>query len=276
MTIGSRIGFIGGGNIAEALIRGLLQSGTVGNDAVRASDPSDVRREQLGRAHAIGAHADNREVAAWAEVLVLAVKPQAMAAALASLAGFEALVITVAAGVPTTTIEAALPARVVRAMPNTPALVGAGATAIAKGSRATDADLELAAALFASVGRVVRVSESALDAVTGLSGSGPAYVMVLIEALADGGVAMGLPRDVALTLAAQTVYGSAKLQLDTGEHPAALKDRVASPGGTTIAGLSRLEAEGFRGAVIAAVEAATVRAHELGNSSLGAPRTTKV
>jgi pyrroline-5-carboxylate reductase len=259
-----RIAFLGGGNMAEALVRGLLASGAVEKSALRVSDPSATRREHLAAEYGVGVHADNEPNADWADLVVVAVKPQAMTSALTALAGFGGLLVTIAAGVPTRTLEAVCPARVVRAMPNTPALVMAGATAVARGTRASDVDLAVTEALFASVGRVVRVPESALDAVTGLSGSGPAYVMVAIEALADGGVKMGLPRDIALTLAAQTVYGSAKLQLETGEHPAALKDRVTSPGGTTIAGLARLEAGGFRAALIDAVDAATRRATELG------------
>lgn len=260
---GPRVGLIGGGNMAEALLRGLIDSNALPRAALCVSAPRDERREQLRTRYAIAAYADNAEVAARSDTIILAVKPQAMNGVLRSIAGFSGLAVTVAAGVPTTSIEALLPARVVRAMPNTPALVRAGATAIACGARASDEDMALVEALFRSVGRVVRVPEAALDAVTGLSGSGPAYVMAFIEALADGGVQMGLPPDVALGLAAQTVLGAAKLQIDTGEQPADLRDRVTSPGGTTIAGLSRLESAGFRAAVIAAVEAATLRSKEL-------------
>jgi pyrroline-5-carboxylate reductase len=176
------------------------------------------------------------------------------------------LIISIAAGVPTVKIETAFakPVRVVRVMPNTPALVLAGAAGLCAGSRATSEDLDVARTLFDALGRTVVVSEALMDAVTGLSGSGPAYIFVLIEALADGGVKMGLAREAALTLAAQTVYGSAKLLLETGLHPAELKDRVASPAGTTIAGLQALEEQAFRGAIIGAVERATLRSRELG------------
>ncbi|HSQ67005.1 MAG TPA: pyrroline-5-carboxylate reductase, partial [Polyangiaceae bacterium] len=175
------------------------------------------------------------------------------------------LVISVAAGVTLAALEAKLPdVRIVRAMPNTAAIVLAGATAIAPGSHATEADVEVARLLFEAVGRVVVLEEASLDAVTGLSGSGPAYVMLMIEAMADGGVKVGLHRDTALLLAAQTVYGSAKLLLETGEHPGRIKDQVTSPGGTAIAGLHTLEAGGLRRTLIDAVEAATLRAGELG------------
>ncbi|MBM4359778.1 MAG: pyrroline-5-carboxylate reductase [Deltaproteobacteria bacterium] len=261
---GRRIGFLGGGNMAEALLRGLLASGVTTPDALQVSDPALERRHHFLEAYGIAVHAENEDCAAWADVVLIAVKPQAMPAVLGSLATYDGLAITIAAGVATATVEAASPARVVRAMPNTPALVLAGATAVARGGRASEEDLALAEELFAAVGRVVRVPEAMLDAVTGLSGSGPAYVMTMIEGLADGGVKMGLPRDVALTLAAQTVYGSAMLQLLTEEHPAVLRDRVTSPGGTTSAGLARLEAAAFRHALIDAVEAATRRSLELG------------
>ena len=173
---------------------------------------------------------------------------------------------SVAAGVPLSVLEAQLPdgARVVRTMPNTPAIVQAGATAVAPGEHATEGDLVTARLLFEAVGRVVTLEEAQLDAVTGLSGSGPAYVMLMIEALADGGVKVGLGRDTALLLAAQTVYGAAKLQLETGEHPGRLKDMVTSPGGTAIAGLHTLEAGGLRRTLIDAVEAASRRSEELG------------
>ncbi len=305
----SNIGFIGGGNMAEALVRGLLHSGASVPERVRASDPHGERRQVLAGAYGIATHADNVELFTWADVVVLAVKPQAMDAALASLAAVSPgspaavspgslaavslaslaavspgsaaaaavrlahaprakLVVTIAAGVRMATIEARLPsAHVVRAMPNTPALVGAGATAIAGGARADAADLALARGLFEAVGTCVAVEESALDAVTGLSGSGPAYVMLMVEALAEGGVAMGLARDVAQQLAAQTVYGAAKLLAESGEAPAELRARVTSPGGTTVAGLLALEARGARAAFAAAVEAATLRARELGHDS---------
>ncbi|MCC6527237.1 MAG: pyrroline-5-carboxylate reductase [Polyangiaceae bacterium] len=282
---GRRIGLVGGGNLGEALIRGLLESGAVPPGALTASDPSQARRAHLASRYGIAVSDDNGALARGADVLVLAVKPQVMAVALAELAPAfrsETLVVSVAAGVRIATLEAGLAAgarpapaggaptdvppvvRVVRAMPNAAALALAAATALAPGGAATAADLALARALFDAVGRTVVVPEGAIDAVTGLSGSGPAYVMLVIEALADGGVCAGLPRDVALGLAAQTVLGAAKLQLDTNEHPAVWKDRVTSPGGTTAAGLVELESGGVRGAFIRAVGAATARARALG------------
>ena len=200
---------------------------------------------------------------------MLSVKPQIIDRVLAQIAPAiepRHLVVSVAAGVPVSVLESALPAgtRVVRTMPNTPATVLAGATAIAPGTHATEADLAIVRTLFESVGRVVTLEELLLDAVTGLSGSGPAYVMLIIEALADGGVKVGLHRDTALLLAAQTVYGSAKLLLDTGEHPGRLKDMVTSPGGTAIAGLHTLESGGLRRTLIDAVEAASNRSEQLG------------
>jgi len=202
-------------------------------------------------------------------VVVLAVKPQLIEPAIASIAdalGRDATIVSIAAGVPLAALEARLPAgaRVVRAMPNTAAIALAGATGLSGGSRATADDLALTRSLFEAVGSVVVLDESLLDAVTGLAGSGPAYVMLVIEALADGGVKMGLPREAALLFAAQTVYGSAKLLLETKEHPARLKDMVTSPAGTTIAGLSALESGGVRGSLIDAVERATLRSRELG------------
>lgn len=269
MTISGKLGFIGSGNMAGALIRGLIHSGTVGKERIMASDVSPDRLAHLEKLHGIATTSDNHALIRACDVLVLAVKPQAMDKVLAQVArDVEArhLVVSVAAGVPVAAIEGKLPAgtRLVRSMPNTAAIVLAGATAIAAGSHATEADLATARTLFEAVGRVVELDESLLDGVTGLSGSGPAYVMVMIEALADGGVKVGLHRDTALLLAAQTVYGSAKLLLETGEHPGRLKDQVTSPGGTAIAGLHTLEAGGLRRTLIDAVEAATKRAAELG------------
>ena len=263
------LGFIGAGNMAGALIRGLLHSGTVTADRVIASDVSPERLAHLEKLHGIRTMSDNHALIRESDVIVLAVKPQAMDKVLGQVARDvepRHLVVSVAAGVPVGAIEGKLPAgtRLVRAMPNTAAIVLEGATAIAAGTHATDADIAVARAIFEAVGRVVVLDESLLDAVTGLSGSGPAYVMVMIEALADGGVKVGLHRDTALLLAAQTVYGSAKLLLETGEHPGRLKDQVTSPGGTAIAGLHTLEAGGLRRTLIDAVEAATKRAAELG------------
>jgi pyrroline-5-carboxylate reductase len=264
-----RIGFIGAGNMATALVRGLLASGLVAADRIRASDPSAERLALLAREHGIVTDADNQAIARWADLVVLAVKPQVVDTAITQLAPALApgtLLVTIAAGVATASLEARLPdsVRVVRAMPNTPAIAQAGATAVSHGSRSTEEDLELAKALFGAVGRVVALDEGLMNAVTGLSGSGPAYVMLVIEALSDGGVKVGLGREAALLLATQTVLGSAKLLLETGEHPARLRDMVTSPGGTTIAGLHALEAGGLRPALIDAVERATARAQELG------------
>jgi pyrroline-5-carboxylate reductase len=264
-----KIGFLGGGNMAAALIRGLISSHTVKPEQIRASDVKAERLADLEQRYGIGTSTDNEAIARWANVIVISVKPQIVDRILAPISAAYVegdVVVSIAAGVPLEAIEARLPkgARVVRSMPNTAAIALAGATAIAPGTHATAADLEVSRALFEAVGKCVELDESLLDAVTGLSGSGPAYVMLMIEALADGGVKVGLGRDTALLLAAQTVYGAAKLQLETGEHPGRLKDMVTSPGGTAIAGLHTLEAGGLRTTLIDAVEAASRRSAELG------------
>ncbi|HKO52209.1 MAG TPA: pyrroline-5-carboxylate reductase [Polyangiaceae bacterium] len=266
-----KIGLLGAGNMAGALIRGLLNSRTLAPEQIRASDLRGDLLSQLETSYGIITHGDNSELLAWANVVVLAVKPQVMGQVLeqvSSAIDSNTLVISIAAGVPLAAIEARLPGgtRVLRAMPNTAAIALAGATGIAPGSHATPEDVRFAQTLFDAIGRSVVLDESALDAVTGLSGSGPAYVMVMIDALADGGVKVGLNRETALLLAAQTVYGSAKLLLETGEHPGRLKDMVTSPGGTTIAGLHALEAGGLRHTLMNAVELATRRATELGQA----------
>jgi pyrroline-5-carboxylate reductase len=263
------IGFIGAGNMAGALIKGLLCSKTVGASQIKASDVRSDRLAELARDHGISTETDNAALLAWADVAVLAVKPQVVDQVLSAVGRTlrpATLLISIAAGVPIQALESRLPegSRVIRTMPNTAAMALAGATAIAPGKHVSQADLAVAREIFEAVGRAVVVDESLLDAVTGLSGSGPAYVMLVIEALADGGVKVGLPRDTALRLAAQTVYGSAKLLLDTGEHPGRLKDMVTSPGGTTIAGLHALESGALRATLINAVEAATRRSAELG------------
>lgn len=266
---GRKIGFLGAGNMAGALIRGLLSTSSVGPEQLRASDVNEQRLAEIQTLYGIQTSTDNDDLVRWADVLVIAVKPQIVDRILGSIAaGISGgdLVVSIAAGVPLDALEARLPAgsRVIRAMPNTAAIAHAGATAISAGAHATREDVAVARSLFEAVGRCVTVDESLLDAVTGLSGSGPAYVMLMIEALADGGVKVGLGRDIALLLAAQTVYGAAKLQLETGEHPGRLKDMVTSPGGTAIAGLHTLEAGGLRRTLIDAVEAAANRSAELG------------
>jgi pyrroline-5-carboxylate reductase len=267
--IGKKIAFLGAGNMAGALLRGLL--------AAEATDPSEVfcvdvrqeRLDELANEHGVRVGRDNREAARWADVVVLSTKPQVFDRLLPDVeAGIrpEALVISIAAGIPISAIEQRLPAgaRVVRTMPNTPATVDAGATAIAAGTHATDDDVALAERIFRCVGITVVLDEVLLDAVTGLSGSGPAYIFLIIEALADAGVKVGLHRDSAQLLAAQTVYGSAKLLLETGEHPGRLKDMVTSPGGTAIAGLHTLESGALRKTLMDAVETATARSRQLG------------
>ncbi len=262
------IGFIGGGNMAEALIKGLLAGGVPAAD-LRVAEPFEERRTFLADRYGIGTSSDNGSVAAQSDIIVLAVKPQVAQAVLAELGAAitpAKLLISIMAGIGTGAIESACPTgtRTVRVRPNTPALTLEAASAIAPGKAATGEDVSLVRRVFELVGKAWLVEEKLLDAVTGLSGSGPAYVLTFIEALSDAGVKNGLPRDVASGLAAQTVLGTARLLLETREHPAQLRDKVTSPGGTTIAGLHALEKEGFRGTVINAVDAATARSRELG------------
>lgn len=267
-----KLGVIGGGVMAEAIVSRLLAAGTIAATEVLVSEPMAARRQVWQDRYAIATTDDNSAVIGQAETVLLAIKPQvfgpvaaALMGAIAQRPGAAPLMLSILAGVPLATLEAAFPGwPVVRAMPNTPAMVGAAMTAIAAGQATTAAQIEQATAIFNAVGEVVTVPESLMDAVTGLSGSGPAYVALLIEALADGGVAAGLPRAIALQLATQTVRGTAQLVADTGLHPAVLKDQVTSPGGTTIAGVTALENHGFRAAAIAAVKAAAARSRELG------------
>lgn len=263
-----RIAVIGGGQMAEALIGGLVASWSGADALLFATDPVAERRDLLKRRFGIRVGADNSEAVSWADTVLLAVKPQVFTTVVDALAPAVAgrLVISIAAGVPIRRISDRLPtgARIVRVMPNAPALVREGVSALAFGPGVTDEDRDLARTLFEAVGRVVTVEERLMDAVTGLSGSGPAFVYVAIEALADGGVKAGLPRPIAEQLAAQTVLGAARMVLESGAHPAQLKDRVASPGGTTIAGLHQLERGGLRASLIAAVEAAAKRSEDLG------------
>jgi pyrroline-5-carboxylate reductase len=266
-----KLGLIGCGKMASALVRGVLAAGVVAPDAVWASDCFPKAVADLSGETGIHAAGSNAEVAAASEVLLLCVKPQDAGLVLESLrSGLQdKLVVSIAAGVSVAALQrAAGPGvRVVRVMPNTPALVQRAASAYCLGDTATEADAAVVDRLFGAVGFVGRVKEKLLDAVTGLSGSGPAYAFLMIEALADGGVLMGLPRDFALKLAAQTLEGAARMVLETGQHPAALRDAVASPGGTTIAGIEALEVGGVRAGIISAVRAAAEKSHEMGKAS---------
>ena len=271
MATSSTIGFLGAGRMATALAKGFVRAELVIPREIIASDPYPAARKMF--AGEIGANTSktNLDVVNFAKVLVLATKPDQVPGALADISGAftkNHLLISIAAGVTLAKLEAGLPAgsRVIRVMPNTPALVGEGASAFALGQFATAADGEVAKKLLSAVGIAFQVKESLLDAVTGLSGSGPAYVYQFIEALSDGGVASGLPRDIATMLAAQTVLGGARMVLETGQHPGALKDQVTSPGGTTIEGLHELEKGQLRGVVMNAVRAATEKSKKLGQS----------
>ena len=267
---GIKLAFIGGGNMAEALIKGALASGMgIEPGHVSVSDKAGARRTYLADTYGINTHESNREALAGANLVVLAVKPQVIDEVLVEVQdeiGDGQVVVSVAAGVPISRLHSHLYAdtKVVRAMPNTPCLVGEGASAVTPGPGVTADELNRVRELLGAVGTVVVVGEEQMDAVTALSGSGPAYVFMMIEALADGGVKMGLPRDTAITLAAQTVLGAARMVRSTGTHPAKLKDMVTSPGGTTAAGLHVLEQQAVRGALMGAVEAATLRGRELG------------
>lgn len=263
------LGFIGGGVMGEALLSRLLNQHIFEADAIIVSDPQSERRSYLTNTYGVRVTEDNRQVVEKASIVLLAIKPQILDKVAPELAKAGAnsprLLLSILAGVTLAKLQNYFPEwPLVRAMPNTPATVGAGVTAITAGTYTNADNLALAQRIFSSVGSVVEVPESLMDAVTGLSGSGPGYVSIVIEALADGGVAAGLPRATALQLALQTVRGTAELLIQSGLHPAQLKDQVTSPGGTTITGIASLEASGLRSALIEAVRAASARSRELG------------
>ena len=279
MLKNKKLGFIGGGNMAEAMIKGLLSASFIEVRNIFVSEPSEAKRDALYAEYKIKISADNRELVKKCDILILAVKPQIFQEVLVdicSLVDSDKLVISIAAGVPISIIDDALRGdknkkfSIVRTMPNTPALVQEGVTAIAFSKHVNKTDVKIAHRIFEAVGRTVDVEEDQLDAVTGLSGSGPAYIFMLIEALSDAGVKMGLSREVSTTLTIQTVLGSAKLARESGKHPGELKDMVTSPGGTTISGLHALEEGSLRTTLMNAVEDATLRSRELGQIALNA------
>ena len=262
--------FLGGGQMAEAIIRGVVAAGLVTPDRVVAAEIMPARREYLSAQVGIHAEASNLAAVERGDVIVLALKPQDIPTVLKEIGPkvrFDQLVVSIAAGVPLAKIEPAFTEAVpvIRVMPNTPCLVGQGMAAIARGKHATDEHAQTVLRIFNATGKAITVPEYQLDAVTALSGSGPGYVAVMIEAMADAGVRVGLARDVATTLAVQTVLGTAQLISETGRHPAVVKDMVSSPAGTTIAGIHALEKGGIRAAIIDAVVAATDRSRELGS-----------
>jgi pyrroline-5-carboxylate reductase len=263
-----KIGFIGAGAMAEAIISGVIKAGLYDTSQIIASDISKMRLDQIKEKFTITITTDNDEVCQKADIIVLAIKPQFMKDVLTNLKNKpreNQLVISIAAGITITFLENNLEQiPIIRVMPNTPALVGAGMTALCKGNFATNNHLAQAEEIFKAVGETVVIDEKLIDAVTGLSGSGPAYVFQFIEALADGGVQVGLPRKTAYLLAAQTVLGSGLMVLNTGLHPGELKDMVTSPGGTTIKAINVLENRGLRAAVMDAVEAAYLKSKQLG------------
>jgi pyrroline-5-carboxylate reductase len=263
-----KFGMIGGGMMGEALLSRLIVQKVYVPSEIIVSEPQAQRRSFLSSTYQVSVTGENSEAAIASEILLLAIKPQVfpqVASALSGQINASSVVISILAGTPLSQLEAAFPGQpVIRVMPNTPAAVGAGVSAIAPGQHAKSEHLEQAQRILSTVGEVVEVPESAMDAVTGLSGSGPGYVALMIEALADGGVAAGLPRAIAMQLALATVKGTAQLLQESGMHPGELKDRVTSPGGTTIAGIAELEKAGVRSALIEAVKAAYLRSRELG------------
>lgn len=260
------LSIIGGGVMAEAILSRLLAQQVFAASTVLVSEPRRERRDFLVRQYQVQITEDNQTAISASETLLLAIKPQVFDSVVAEITpNPNSTVISILAGVTIAKLERAFPQQpVIRVMPNTPATVGQGMTAIAAGTKAEARHLERARSIFNAIGEIVEVPESSMDAVTGLSGSGPAFVALAIEALADGGVASGLPRAIALQLAIQTVLGTATLLKETDLHPGVLKDRVTSPGGTTIAGVAKLENAGFRSALIEAVKTATARSKELG------------
>jgi pyrroline-5-carboxylate reductase len=267
--IKEKVGFIGAGNMGEALMRGIIKANLLSPQDVCASDTRDARLGQLQKDYGITTLSDNKELVLKAGIIVLAVKPQNMEEVLKEIAPVikkKQLIISIAAGITTSYIAEHFEPKVpiVRVMPNTPALIQEGASALAEGKDAAKSDLENAQEIFDSVGKTVVVDESLMDAVTGLSGSGPAYFFLFIEVLTEAGVKMGLSRSVALLLATQTCLGAAKMIFETGKQPADLRDMVASKGGTTFSGLKAMEAGGLRAALMDGVESATRRSKELG------------
>jgi pyrroline-5-carboxylate reductase len=273
MFTNKKIGFIGAGNMATALIKGILKAELVKSDFLSASDIDIDKLDNLKNEYGINViFKDNEKLTSESDIIILAIKPQIIDKAIKNISkklDKSKLIISIAAGISTEYIEniAEKELKIVRAMPNTPALILEGATAIAAGEHAEEDDLRIAYKIFDAVGKVAIVDETQMDAVTGLSGSGPAYIFMIIEALSDAGVKMGLSRDVSMKLAAQTVMGAAKLQIETGMHPGRLKDMVTSPGGTAIAGIHTLEQGGLRTTLMNAVESATKRSIELGRKN---------
>lgn len=266
------VGFMGGGNMGEALIKGFLAASLLPADQIQVFDISQPRLDYLQKTYSIGASPTTGSLAKGCRIIILAVKPQTIAEAVRVLGpdlAHRPLVISIAAGISLAMLSENLPDRqpLIRVMPNTPALVMQGISAVARGAHATEKDMQLAMALFGAVGKAVEVEEKWMDAVTGLSGSGPAYILLLLEALIDAGVLVGLPRSIARELVLQTAAGTVAMLLETGKHHAELKDLITSPGGTTIRGLQILERRGVRGALIDAVEAATLQSRELGKSA---------
>lgn len=268
MLKNKKIAVIGAGHMGSALIGGMLRGKLVSEKNITATRRDEEALKELRRRWGVHALADNKKAVEGADIVIISVKPQMSRAVLLEIGprlDKSQLLISVMAGITAATINKRVkkPCPVVRAMPNTPVLVDAGATAIAAGQYAGESDLALAEAVFGSVGTVVTLPESAMDAVTGLSGSGPVYLFMVIEAMIDGGVKMGIPRAVASKLAAQTVFGAAKLVIETGKHPAILKDEVTTPGGTAINAIHTLEAKGLRSVLIDAIVSATQRSQEL-------------
>jgi pyrroline-5-carboxylate reductase len=270
IEIFENLGFVGGGQMAEALIEGLLSRELLKPGQITVSDLSEVRRSHLKKTFGINTTLENKEVVKGSEIIILAVKPQVISIVLEEIrpvVSSDHLVVSIAAGITVHSLEKGLPddTRVVRVMPNTPAMVQAGAAALCKGTAARPGDLDMVRQILETVGKAVVVPESLMDAVTGLSGSGPAYVFTFIEGLIEAGVREGLPRTVAQELVVQTVLGAALMCQNTGKHPAELTTMVTSPGGTTVAGLHILERGALRGIILDAVRAATERSRELGS-----------
>ncbi len=266
---GKKLSFLGGGNMAEALVRGLLGAKLLEPSQITVSDVDEKRLRHLEKTYGVATTASNANAAKGKDILIIAVKPQSMTAVLEEIRGVVAsstVIVSIAAGVPLSALQKILGSglKLVRVMPNTAALVLEGASAMCATPEVGELELDMARQVFGAVGRAMVVGEELMDAATGLNGSGPAYVFIFIEALADAGVKQGLSREAALTLAAQTVLGGARMVLELGRHPAELKDMVTSSGGTTAAGVHALEQGGFRAAVMNAVEAATRRSKELG------------